>query len=207
MRLILAKGAAFDSNIISFVSGLMFGFGGTKGLVIGIIIYLAIIIFLVFVIVRGSVSVAEVAAAYTFYSFLPGEQRTIESEYEIGKITEDECNVRKEELQRESDYYCTMESVSFFTSRALKINIFITAITVLVGILIGTVSHGRTILDAVLFYIPLAIGNGILSIVPVFLHSLATKIIVTRDSSFIRPTIFWYGFLIPPQVPDPIRIE
>jgi flagellar biosynthesis protein FlhA len=210
MRLILAKGAAFDSHIISFVSGLMFGFGGTKGLVIGMIIYLAISIFLVLVIAKGSVHVAEVAAGFIFYAFVPGKQRAMESEYQIGKITEEECTARKEELQREDDYYGTMDGVSFFISRTQKVNVFITAITVLVGILIGTVSHGRTILDAALVFIPIAIGNGILSMVPAFLHSLATGILVTRDLPFIRPTIFWYGSYIPPQAPDtidPIRIE
>jgi flagellar biosynthesis protein FlhA len=180
--LILYKGAAFDGYIIRFVSGLMFGSSGTEGLVVGIVIYLAIIIFMVFVFARGTVRNAEVAASIAFYS-LPGKQMGIDNEYAQGAITEEERTAKMQELQQKSDLYGSMDGASKFISGILKILITITVITALVGILISIIFHGETILDAAIIYVPLALSSGIISMLPLLLFSIAVIMMVTRTTS------------------------
>jgi flagellar biosynthesis component FlhA len=178
--LILYKGAAFDGPIIRFFSGLIFGSGGIQGLVVGLIVYITIVAFLVFVINKKSARDVEVAARFVL-DFLPGKQLSIDNEYAQEAITEEERKAKIEELQREIDFYASIDGTSSLISGAQKINITITVITIIAGILIGTNSHGGTILDAARINVPLAISSGILSMAPFFLYS-ANVIIVARTA-------------------------
>jgi flagellar biosynthesis protein FlhA len=179
--LILYNGAAFDEMLIRFVSGSIFG-SDITGLVVGIIISLAIVYVHVFVITKGTVRLSEVAARFSIDS-LPGKQMTIDNEYAIGAITEEEGKAKKEELWQESDFYGQLDGTNKFISGIQKINVVITFITILVGIIIGTVSHNLTLLDAVKIYFPLVISSGIIYMLPALLFSTAVGIVVTRAAS------------------------
>ncbi|MDR1930621.1 MAG: flagellar biosynthesis protein FlhA [Treponema sp.] len=181
-RLILTRGAAFDGRMVRAFSSFVVGSGGTEGLVVGFVIFIVIIAVQAMVITKGATRIAEVAARFTLDA-LPGKQMAIEAEYNSGAITEEESIARKNDHQREVDFYGAMDGSSKFISGNVKVGILITAVNILGGIIIGTVLHGEGLSAAVGTYISFSIGDGLLSQFPALLVSTATGIIVTRSVS------------------------
>ncbi|MDR1030037.1 MAG: flagellar biosynthesis protein FlhA [Treponema sp.] len=181
-RLILTKGAQFDGRMIRAFSTFVVGSGGTDGLVVGFIIFIAIIAVQVVVITKGATRICEVAARFALDA-LPGKQMAIDGLYSSGAITEEESRIRKQELQKEVDFYGAMDGSSKFVSGNVKIGIFITAINILGGIIIGTALHGEPLSAAIGTYIAFSVGDGLLSQFPALLVSTATGIAVTRSAS------------------------
>jgi flagellar biosynthesis protein FlhA len=184
-RLILTQGKNFDGKMIKAFSSFVVGSGGqgsSESLVVGFVIFIVIIAVQAVVITKGSTRIAEVAARFTLDA-LPGKQMAIEAEVNSGNITEEESNARKEELQREVNFYGAMDGSSKFISGNVKVGILITVINILGGIIIGYAIHNEGIGDAVGTYIRFAVGDGLLSQLPALLVSTATGIIVTRSVS------------------------
>lgn len=181
-RLILARGAEFDGKIVIAFGRFVVGTTGTEGLVIGIIIFVILIAVQFIVITKGATRVAEVAARFTLDA-LPGKQMAIEAEYNSGAITEDVAAKRKNELEREVDFYGAMDGASKFVSGNVKIGILITVVNIVGGIIVGSTLHGESIGQAAQTYIRFAVGDGLVTQFPALLISTATGIIVTRAIS------------------------
>ncbi|MAG13898.1 MAG: flagellar biosynthesis protein FlhA [Spirochaetales bacterium] len=181
-RLILSRGSDFSGRIVRAFSGFVVGSSGLQGIVIGFIIFMIIIAVQFIVITKGSTRVAEVAARFTLDA-LPGKQMAIEAEYNSGAITEDEATKRKNDLQKQVDFYGAMDGASKFVSGNVKVGILITFINIIGGIIVGMTIHGETIDVALSSYISLAIGDGLVTQFPALLISTATGIIVTRAIS------------------------
>lgn len=185
-RLILAQGEEFDGRIVIAFGNFVVGTGGTEGLVIGIIIFTILIAVQFIVITKGATRVAEVAARFTLDA-LPGKQMAIEAEYNSGAITEEQAAKRKNELEREVDFYGAMDGASKFVSGNVKVGILITVINIVGGIVVGVTLHGESLARAAETYIRFAVGDGLVTQFPALLISTATGIIVTRaisDGSF-----------------------
>lgn len=181
-RLILAMGTKFDGRMVRAFASFVVGTGGTEGLVIGFVIFIVIIAVQAIVITKGATRVAEVAARFALDA-LPGKQMAIEAEYNSGAISEEESFRRKNELQKEVDFYGAMDGASKFVSGNVKVGILITVINILGGIIIGMALHGEGLSLALSTYTALSIGDGLLSQFPALLVSTATGIIVTRSIS------------------------
>jgi flagellar biosynthesis protein FlhA len=185
-RLILAKGHEFNGHIVRAFATFVVGTKGVEGYVIGIIIFIIIIAVQFIVITKGATRVAEVAARFTLDA-LPGKQMAIEAEYNSGLITEEEATRKKNDLQREADFYGSMDGASKFISGSVKVGILITVVQIVGGLIVGMTLHGEDITTALDTYISLSIGDGLVTQLPALLISTATGIIVTRaisDSSF-----------------------
>jgi flagellar biosynthesis protein FlhA len=186
-RLILSKGRAFQGQIIKAFGAFVTGGGDAfTGYIIGLIIFVVIIAVQFIVITKGSTRVAEVAARFTLDA-LPGKQMAVEAEYNSGLITEEEATRRKNEIQREVDFYGAMDGASKFVSGNVKVGILITLINMIGGLIVGMTLHGESWSDAIHTYISLTIGDGLATQLPTLLISTATGIIVTRavsDASF-----------------------
>jgi flagellar biosynthesis protein FlhA len=194
-RLILVKGSNFDGKIVRAFGTFVVGTTGVEGYVIGLIIFIIIIIVQFIVITKGSTRVAEVAARFTLDA-LPGKQMAIESEYNLGLITEEEATKKKNELQKEVDFYGAMDGASKFVSGNVKVGILITLVNIIGGMVVGVLLHAETMDVAVDTYIPLAIGDGLVTQLPALLISTSTGIIVTRsvsESSFGRDITGQFG--------------
>ena len=181
-RLILTLGPKFDGRLIRAFSSFVVGSSGTQGLVVGFIIFIIIIAVQVVVITKGATRVSEVAARFTLDS-MQVKMMAIETEYSSGSITEEEAQKRKAQIQRESDFYGSMDGASKFISGNVKIGILITVIDVLGGIIIGVSIHGEPLSMAVNNYISLTIGDGLVSQLPALLISTAMGIVVTRAAA------------------------
>jgi flagellar biosynthesis protein FlhA len=193
--------------MIRAFSSFVVGSGGTEGLVVGFIIFIVIIAVQAVVITKGATRIAEVAARFALDA-MPGKQMAIEAEYNSGAITEEESIARKNDLQREVDFYGAMDGSSKFVSGNVKVGILITAVNILGGIIIGSAFHGEPLSAAVGTYVSFSIGDGLLSQFPALLVSTATGIIVTRSVSdgtfgedasvqFSRDSrIYWIGAFV-----------
>ncbi|MCQ2981306.1 MAG: flagellar biosynthesis protein FlhA [Treponemataceae bacterium] len=187
-RLILTKGLKFDGQMVRAFSSFVIGAGGTEGILIGFVIFIIIIAVQTFVITKGATRVAEVAARFTLDA-MPMKQAAIESEYNQGSMTEEELRQRKMDVQREADFYGSMDGATKFVSNNVKVGIFITIINLVVGLIFGMVLRGENFSTAIGTYAALTIGDGLLSQVPSLMVSFATGLIVTRSVSDGKTTL------------------
>ncbi len=187
-RLILTKGVKFDGQMVRAFSSFVIGAGGTEGILIGFVIFIIIIAVQTFVITKGATRVAEVAARFTLDA-MPMKQAAIESEYNQGSMTEEELRQRKMDVQREADFYGSMDGATKFVSNNVKVGIFITIINLVVGLIFGMVLRGENFSTAIGTYAALTIGDGLLSQVPSLMVSFATGLIVTRSVSDGKTTL------------------
>lgn len=181
-RLILSKGTQFDGKMVRAFSTFVIGTDGTDGLLIGFVIFIIIIAVQAFVITKGATRVSEVAARFTLDA-MPMKQTAVEQEYNSGRISEEEYQKRKQEVQLESNFYGSMDGATKFVSGNVKIGIFITVINLVVGLIFGMVLRDEDFSTAIQTYAALTIGDGLLSQVPSLLISFATGLIVTRAAS------------------------
>ena len=207
-RLILSRGSRFQGKIIRAFGTFVVGAPGAEVYVIGLIIFTIIISVQFIVITKGATRVAEVAARFTLDA-LPGKQMAIEAEYNSGLITEEEATRKKNELQREADFYGAMDGASKFVAGNVKVAILITIINIIGGMIVGMTIHHETFEVALDTYVSLTIGDGLVTQLPALLISTSTGIIVTRaisDASFgldvtrqfsrqSRPYLIAAGFL------------
>jgi len=175
-RLIIGKGEA---------GGVIRSFGrfvGGNDLVVGFIVYIIIMLAQFIVITKGAERVAEVSARFTLDA-MPGKQMAIDADLNSGLINEAEAKERRKKIQREADFYGSMDGAAKFVKNDAIFGIITTVVNILGGIIMGLVAHGNTIEEALEKYTILTIGDGLVSQIPALLISVATGIIVTRAAS------------------------
>lgn len=181
-RLILSKGAKFDGKMVTAFGEFVVGGSGTEGLLVGLVLFIIIIAVQAFVITKGATRIAEVQARFTLDA-MPNKLMAIDAEFNSGTINEEEAKIRKVDVQKESDFYSSMDGASKFISGSVKLGIFITVINLVVGVIFGMVLHGEAFSDAIKTYAKFTIGDGLLSQIPSLLISVATGLIVTRSAA------------------------
>ena len=182
-RLILSQGQNFNGKMVSaFASFVVGGAEGNEGLIVGFVIFIILIAVQAMVITKGASRVAEVAARFTLDS-MNSKMMAVDSELNSGAITEEVARQRKIDIQKESDFYGSMDGASKFVSGNVKVGIVITIINLLGGILIGVFLHEESFNSAISQYARFTIGDGLLSQLPSLMVSVATGLIVTRSVS------------------------
>ncbi len=175
-RLILTKGEAGEV-IHAFGS---FVVGGNY--LVGILIFIILVIINFIVITNGAGRVAEVAARFTLDA-MPGKQLSIDADLNAGLIDEKEAKKRRVNIQREADFYGTMDGASKFVKGDAIAAIIITVINIIGGLIVGVFQLGQPIGEAVQHFTVLTVGDGLVSQMPALIISAATGILVTRVSS------------------------
>lgn len=161
------------------------GFGkfvGRDNLVVGFIVFFIIMIVNFLVITKGSERVAEVAARFTLDA-MPGKQMAIDADLNSGLINESEAKERRLKVQRESDFYGSMDGASKFVKNDAIAGIIITFLNIIGGLVIGMVMRGEELKYALETYTILTIGDGLVSQIPALMISSATSFMVTRATS------------------------
>ena len=174
-RLILLDGDA-GSVIKSFGT---FVVGGNY--VVGAVIFLILVVINFVVITKGAGRIAEVSARFTLDA-MPGKQMSIDAEMQNGMITEAQAIEKREKLQKQADFYGSMDGASKFVRGDAVAGIIITVVNVIGGILIGFFQRDLPITDALQTYTILSIGDGLVSQIPSIIVSIAAGILVTRSS-------------------------
>lgn len=175
-RLILSEGEA--GKVIKAFSEFVTG----NNYVVGAVIFIIIIIIQMVVVTNGASRVSEVGARFTLDA-MPGKQMAIDADLNSGIIDENEAKKRRSELQREADFYGSMDGASKFVKGDAIAGIIITVINLIGGILIFSVQNGLGVMQAIERFGRLTIGDGLVSQIPSLLISVASGIIVTRSGN------------------------
>ncbi|MFN8391714.1 MAG: flagellar biosynthesis protein FlhA [Bdellovibrionota bacterium] len=178
-RLILLRGHDEQLEAAGEVIGSFGSFAVGGEMVVGSIVFLLIAVVNFVVIAKGSARVAEVAARFVLDS-MPGKQLAIDAEARAGIITSEEAASRRQELTRESQFYGAMDGAMKFVQGDAIAGLVIVFINAVGGLIIGTVQKGMALNDALGVYGVLAIGDGLVNIVPSLLMSLSAGVIVTH---------------------------
>ena len=149
--------------------------------VVGAVIFLILVIINFVVITKGAGRIAEVTARFTLDA-MPGKQMSIDAEMNAGIITEAEALQRREKIQKDADFYGSMDGASKFVRGDAIAGIIITVVNVIGGILIGYFQREMEITSALQTYTILSIGDGLVSQIPAIIISIAAGILVTRSS-------------------------
>lgn len=150
--------------------------------VIGFVIFLIIVLVQFIVITKGSERVAEVAARFTLDA-MPGKQMAIDADLNSGLIDENQARSRRSKIQREADFFGSMDGATKFVKGDAIISIIITLINFIGGLIVGFTNHQGTFSDIMQIYTTATIGDGLVSQIPALLISVATGMIVTRSAS------------------------
>jgi flagellar biosynthesis protein FlhA len=114
---------------------------------------------------------------------LPGKQMAIDADLNAGLIDEAEARRRRQAIAREAEFYGAMDGAARFNQRDALATILITAINIVAGLLIGTLQQGVALAEAARTYTVLTVGDGLVTIIPSLLVSVAGGITLTRANS------------------------
>jgi len=150
--------------------------------VVGFVLFLALVAIQFLVVSHGAVRTAEVTARFTLDA-LPGKQMAIDADMNAGLIDEAEARRRRQAIAREAEFYGAMDGAARFNQRDALATILITAINIVAGLLIGVLQQGVALADAARTYTVLTVGDGLVTIIPSLLVSVAGGITLTRANS------------------------
>ncbi len=175
-RLILSKGEAGEviHAFGTFVTG--------GNMIVGGVIFLIITVVQFMVITKGAERIAEVAARFALDA-MPGKQMTIDADFNAGLISPEEATKKREDLQRESNLFGSMDGAMKFVKGDTIAGIIIVLINIIGGLCIGCLMNQMPIADAVSKYTILTIGDGLASQLPSLLMSIAAGVFMTRSSA------------------------
>ena len=150
--------------------------------VVGFVLFLALIAIQFLVVSHGAVRTAEVTARFTLDA-LPGKQMAIDADMNAGLIDEAEARRRRQAIAREAEFYGAMDGAARFNQRDSLATILITGINIIAGLLIGTLQQGIELSEAARTYTVLTVGDGLVTLIPSLLVSVAGGITLTRANS------------------------
>ncbi|MEG2143691.1 MAG: flagellar biosynthesis protein FlhA [Oscillospiraceae bacterium] len=150
--------------------------------VVGLVIFIIIVLVQFIVITKGSERVAEVAARFTLDA-MPGKQMAIDADLNSGLIDENQARVRRSKVQREADFFGSMDGASKFVKGDAIMSIVVTMINLVGGIITGFMNNMGSFSDIMSIYTTVTVGAGLVTQIPALLISVATGMIVTRSAS------------------------
>src|SRR6202043_414657 len=150
--------------------------------VVGFVLFLALIAIQFLGVSHGAVRTAEVTARFMLDA-LPGKQMAIDADMNAGLIDEQQARSRRDLIAREAEFYGAMDGAARFSQRDSLATILITVINIVAGFLIGVFQLNIPLAEAAKTYTVLTVGDGLVTLIPSLLVSVAGGIVVTRTSS------------------------
>ncbi len=175
-RSILSKGEA--GGIIHAFGELVTG----GNLIVGAVIFIIITLVQFMVITKGAERIAEVGARFALDA-MPGKQMTIDADFNAGLISPEEAIKKREDLQRESALFGSMDGAMKFVKGDAIAGIIITVINAIGGLAIGMLMNGMAIDEALQHYTILTVGDGLAAQVPALLMSVASGLMMSRSTA------------------------
>ncbi len=172
------NGTAAAGKVIESFGNVVMGGNYT----VGIIVFAILIIINFMVVTKGAGRIAEVSARFTLDA-MPGKQMSIDADLNAGIIDQDTARQRRIDVTREADFYGSMDGASKFVKGDAVAGLLIMIINLVGGIIIGVFNFGLSVGDAASIFAILTIGDGLVAQIPSLLLSVASAIIVTRQSS------------------------
>lgn len=179
-RLILTEADA--GQIVSAFGDFVVG----GDVLVGLIVFLIITVAQFVVITKGAERVAEVGARFALDA-MPGKQMSIDNEARSGEIDQQEARQKRDELERESQFYGAMDGAMKFVKGDAVAGLIIIAINLIGGLTIGSLQRGLTVGEAAHTYSLLTVGDGLIAQIPALMMAVAAGAVVTRVPSGRRP--------------------
>ncbi|MCA9778660.1 MAG: flagellar biosynthesis protein FlhA [Candidatus Eremiobacteraeota bacterium] len=151
-------------------------------IVVGMIMFIVLIIIQLMVITAGSERIAQVAARFTLDA-MPMKQMAIDADLAAGNIDADEAKRRREKVQREADFYGSMDGAGKFVKGDSMAAIVIMIVNLVGGVLVGAFYHNMPVKEALSTFAILTVGNGLVTTIPGFLVSTAMGLLVSRAAT------------------------
>ena len=172
------QGASAAGEVIESFGNFVVG----GNFIVGTVVFIILVMINFIVITKGSVRTSEVAARFTLDA-IPGKQMSIDADLNAGLITEQDARTRRRNLEREADFYGSMDgSIRFVRGDAIA-GILITLVNIRGGFAIGVFQQGMEASEAAQIYTLLTIGDGLVSQLPALVVSTAAGLVVTRAQS------------------------
>ncbi len=148
-------------------------------IVVGFVVFFIITIVQFIVITKGSERIAEVSARFSLDA-MPGKQMSIDSDLRSGTITMDEARLRRNNLEKGSQLYGSMDGAMKFVKGDAIAGMVIIFVNILGGISVGVMQQNMSVGEAASLYSILTIGDGLVSQIPALFISITAGIIVSR---------------------------
>jgi flagellar biosynthesis protein FlhA len=199
-RLILSRAAIDGTDAAGLVVSAFGDYVAANHLVVGGVIFAIIAVVQFVVITAGATRTSEVAARFALDG-LPGRQMAIDTEVQAGTITREQARGLRLDLQRQADFFASMDGASRFVRGEAVAGVVITLVNLVGGLAIGVLEHGMPLGQAAEVYSRLTIGDGLTSAVPALLVSVATGLLISRSSQEVDlPREFSRQFTARPHV-------
>ena len=150
--------------------------------VIGLVVFVILVVVQYVVVTSGAQRVSEVAARFTLDS-MPGQQMSIDADLNLGIISQDEAKARREELEKQANFYGAMDGASKFVKGDAIAGVIIVLVDIIAGLIVGVAQMGMSWDEALQRFTLLTIGDGIATQLPALIIAVATGIIVTRSAA------------------------
>jgi flagellar biosynthesis protein FlhA len=177
-RLILLRGgegAGAAGHLIETFG--RFAVGGS--LIVGFVIFLILLVVNFAVITKGANRISEVAARFTLDA-MPGKQMSIDADLAAGIVDDREAKARRQELEREAEFFGAMDGASKFVRGDAMAGLAITAINIVGGLVAGLLRDRLSLPQAAETYTLLTVGDGLVTQMPALLVSTGAGMVVTR---------------------------
>lgn len=145
----------------------------------GLVVFCVILIVNFIVITKGAGRMAEVGARFALDG-MPGKQLAIDSDMSAGAIDHKEARLRREREQAETTFFGSLDGVSKFVKGDAIAGLLITVLTLVVGLLMGTLVHGMPVSRAFETYSILTVGDGLVNQIPAVVISIAAALLLAR---------------------------
>src|SRR5580658_7429289 len=149
--------------------------------IVGAVVFIILVVINFVVITKGAGRIAEVTARFTLDA-MPGKQMAIDAELNAGIIDEATATSRRLQVQKEADFYGSMDGASKFVRGDAVAGILITLINVVGGFAIGIFQMDLTLAESLQKFTLLSIGEGLVSQIPALIISIGAGLLVTRAS-------------------------
>ncbi|MEM6941349.1 MAG: flagellar biosynthesis protein FlhA [Pseudomonadota bacterium] len=170
---------------------------------IGLIVFLIITVFQFLVVTKGAERVAEVSARFALDA-MPGKQMSIDADLRAENIDKAEAARRREKLERESQFFGSMDGAMKFVKGDAIAGLIIIFINLVGGISVGMLYLGFTFEQAVATFTLLTLGDGLVAQLPALLMALCAGIVTTRvdgKNNVDLGTDIWRDLISDPRVP------
>lgn len=150
-------------------------------IVVGLVVFLILIVINFVVITKGAGRVAEVAARFALDG-MPGKQMAIDADLNAGVISSDVARERRRNVEREADFFGSMDGASKFVKGDAIAGLLITAVNLVAGLLLG-MARGMDMAAAAETFTVLSVGDALVAQIPSLLISTAAGVVVTRSAT------------------------
>ena len=180
-KLIIGQGHTGTDAAGNVIEGFAnFVMGGSVAL--GLVIFVVLLIVNFMVITKGAGRMAEVGARFALDG-MPGKQLAIDADMSAGAISHDEAKNRRELELAETNFFGSLDGASKFVKGDAIAGLLITMMNLIVGLVIGVVSHGMELGTAFETYTILTVGDGLVSQIPSVIISIAAALLLAKGGA------------------------